>query len=52
MHTLRFVIECAWIVFWIYWLVAASGKRNLATTFPRTYPEYRSRTKMLIPFLL
>jgi protein-S-isoprenylcysteine O-methyltransferase Ste14 len=27
-------------------------ERNLATTFPATYPEYRSRTKMLIPFLL
>jgi protein-S-isoprenylcysteine O-methyltransferase Ste14 len=27
-------------------------ERNLASTFPETYPEYRSRTKMLIPFLL
>jgi protein-S-isoprenylcysteine O-methyltransferase Ste14 len=27
-------------------------ERNLATTFPKTYPEYRSKTKMLIPFLL
>jgi protein-S-isoprenylcysteine O-methyltransferase Ste14 len=27
-------------------------ERNLAATFPKTYPEYRSRTKMLIPFLL
>jgi protein-S-isoprenylcysteine O-methyltransferase Ste14 len=27
-------------------------ERNLATTFPTVYPEYRSRTKMLIPFLL
>ncbi|HET9082738.1 MAG TPA: isoprenylcysteine carboxylmethyltransferase family protein [Trebonia sp.] len=27
-------------------------ERNLAATFPETYPEYRSRTKMLIPFLL
>jgi protein-S-isoprenylcysteine O-methyltransferase Ste14 len=27
-------------------------ERNLAATFPDTYPEYRSRTKMLIPFLL
>ena len=26
--------------------------RNLAATFPKAYPEYRSRTKMLIPFLL
>jgi protein-S-isoprenylcysteine O-methyltransferase Ste14 len=27
-------------------------ERNLATTFPTAYPEYKSRTKMLIPFLL
>ena len=27
-------------------------ERNLAATFPTTYPEYKSRTKMIIPFLL
>jgi protein-S-isoprenylcysteine O-methyltransferase Ste14 len=27
-------------------------ERNLAATFPTAYPEYRSKTKMLIPFLL
>jgi len=27
-------------------------ERNLAATFPKAYPKYRSRTKMLIPFLL
>jgi len=27
-------------------------ERNLAAAFPTAYPEYRSRTKMLIPFLL
>jgi protein-S-isoprenylcysteine O-methyltransferase Ste14 len=27
-------------------------ERNLAATFPVAYPEYRSRTKMLIPFIL
>jgi protein-S-isoprenylcysteine O-methyltransferase Ste14 len=27
-------------------------ERNLVTTFPQAYPEYRSRTKMIIPFLL
>lgn len=27
-------------------------ERNLAASFPKEYPEYRSRTKMLIPFLL
>jgi protein-S-isoprenylcysteine O-methyltransferase Ste14 len=27
-------------------------ERNLTSTFPGAYPEYRTRTKMLIPFLL
>jgi protein-S-isoprenylcysteine O-methyltransferase Ste14 len=27
-------------------------ERNLASTFPAAYPQYRARTKMLIPFLL
>jgi len=27
-------------------------ERNLTATFPNAYPEYASRTKMLIPFLL
>jgi protein-S-isoprenylcysteine O-methyltransferase Ste14 len=27
-------------------------ERNLSATFPTAYPEYRSKTKMLIPFLL
>jgi protein-S-isoprenylcysteine O-methyltransferase Ste14 len=27
-------------------------ERNLAVTFPDAYPEYKRRTKMLIPFLL
>jgi protein-S-isoprenylcysteine O-methyltransferase Ste14 len=27
-------------------------ERNLTDTFPEAYPKYRSRTKMLIPFLL
>jgi protein-S-isoprenylcysteine O-methyltransferase Ste14 len=27
-------------------------ERNLVATFPKAYPEYKSRTKMLIPFLL
>ncbi len=27
-------------------------ERNLTVTFPHAYPEYKGRTKMLIPFLL
>lgn len=32
MHTLRFVIGCAWIVFWIYWLAyAATSKQSVSS---------------------
>ena len=27
MHTLKLVISCAWIVFWIYWLVSAGNSK-------------------------
>ena len=27
-------------------------ERNLTDTFPTAYPEYKSRTKMLVPFVL
>lgn len=27
-------------------------ERNLVATFPQAYPEYKNRTKMLLPFLL
>jgi protein-S-isoprenylcysteine O-methyltransferase Ste14 len=27
-------------------------ERNLTAAFPTAYPQYKSRTKMLIPFLL
>jgi protein-S-isoprenylcysteine O-methyltransferase Ste14 len=42
MHALKLVIGCAWLV----------EERNLAATFSTVYPEYKSRTKMIIPFLL
>ena len=28
MHTLKLVISCAWIVFWIYWLVSAANSKE------------------------
>jgi protein-S-isoprenylcysteine O-methyltransferase Ste14 len=31
---------------------ATVEERNLASTFPSTYPQYRAATRMLIPFLL
>jgi protein-S-isoprenylcysteine O-methyltransferase Ste14 len=48
----------------LYWLVAFAvmaayfvysakvEERLLTTSFPTTYPSYRTKTKMLIPFLL
>ena len=37
----------------VYFYYAASvEERNLTETFPAAYPQYRSRTKMLIPFVL
>jgi protein-S-isoprenylcysteine O-methyltransferase Ste14 len=35
-----------------FYYCAIVEERNLAATFPTAYPEYRSKTKMLIPFLL
>jgi len=36
-----------------YFIYAATvEERNLAATFPTTYPAYRERTRKLIPFLL
>jgi protein-S-isoprenylcysteine O-methyltransferase Ste14 len=35
-----------------FYYCAAVEERNLVSTFPAAYPEYRGRTKMLIPFLL
>jgi protein-S-isoprenylcysteine O-methyltransferase Ste14 len=37
-------------VFFVY--AARTEERNLIETFPAAYPEYRSHTKMLIPFVL
>jgi protein-S-isoprenylcysteine O-methyltransferase Ste14 len=35
-----------------FYYCASVEERNLTATFPTTYPEYRSETKMLIPFVL
>ncbi len=35
-----------------FYYSASVEERNLTATFPTTYPAYRARTKMLIPFLL
>ncbi len=37
----------------VYFYYSASvEEKNLTTTFPAAYPEYRNSTKMLIPFVL
>jgi protein-S-isoprenylcysteine O-methyltransferase Ste14 len=36
---------------YFYW-AATVEERNMTETFPTAYPEYRSHTKMLIPFVL
>jgi protein-S-isoprenylcysteine O-methyltransferase Ste14 len=35
-----------------FYYSASVEEKNLIATFPTAYPEYRSRTKMLIPFVL
>ena len=41
------------VVLGVYFVYSATVEEKLlTTTFPSTYPSYRSRTKMLIPFVL
>ena len=35
-----------------FWQSATVEERSLGAAFPRAYPAYRARTKMLIPFVL
>jgi protein-S-isoprenylcysteine O-methyltransferase Ste14 len=35
-----------------FWYSATVEERNLVATFPKAYPAYRARTKVLIPFVL
>jgi protein-S-isoprenylcysteine O-methyltransferase Ste14 len=37
-------------VFFIY--SALAEERNMTKQFPKTYPTYKSQTKMLVPFIL
>ena len=45
------LIVVAVLVAYFYYC-AIVEERNLASTFPKAYPEYKSKTKMLIPFVL
>jgi protein-S-isoprenylcysteine O-methyltransferase Ste14 len=49
--TLLGLVVVAVLVAYFYYC-GITQERNLAITFPTAYPEYKSRTKMLIPFLL
>jgi protein-S-isoprenylcysteine O-methyltransferase Ste14 len=35
-----------------FYICGIIEERNLTATFPTAYPQYKSRTKMLIPFLV
>jgi protein-S-isoprenylcysteine O-methyltransferase Ste14 len=35
-----------------FYYAASVEEKNLTATFPTAYPEYRARTKMLIPFIV
>jgi protein-S-isoprenylcysteine O-methyltransferase Ste14 len=51
LNSLFGLIVVALLVVYFYYCGTVE-ERNLVTTFPKAYPEYKSRTKMLIPFLL
>ena len=49
-NLLGLIVVAALVAYFYY--SGAVEERNLTAAFPQAYPEYRSRTKMLIPFLL
>jgi len=49
-NLLGLIVVAALVAYFYY--CGTVEERNLTTTFPDAYPEYRSRTKMLIPFIL
>ena len=46
------LIIVAVLVAYFYYCGSGRGTEPRVRPFPAAYPEYRSRTKMLIPFLL
>jgi protein-S-isoprenylcysteine O-methyltransferase Ste14 len=40
------------VIGWFFYRAATVEERNLAATFPTTYPQYQARTRKLIPFVL
>ena len=49
-NLLGLIVVAALVAYFYY--SGTVEERNLSAAFPETYPVYRSRTKMLIPFLL
>jgi protein-S-isoprenylcysteine O-methyltransferase Ste14 len=49
-NLLGLIVVAALVAYFYY--CGTVEERNLTATFPKAYPEYKSRTKMLIPFLL
>jgi len=49
-YVLALIVFAVMGVYFVY--SARVEDRLMATSFPSTYPEYRERTKMLIPFVL
>jgi protein-S-isoprenylcysteine O-methyltransferase Ste14 len=49
-NLLGLIVVAALVAYFYY--SGTVEERNLTATFPQAYPEYKSRTKMLIPFLL
>jgi protein-S-isoprenylcysteine O-methyltransferase Ste14 len=49
-NLLALAVAAALTVFFLY--SATVEERNLGAIFPRAYPAYRARTKMLIPFVI
>jgi protein-S-isoprenylcysteine O-methyltransferase Ste14 len=57
MHTLRVAINLigllrALVLGANFYYSATVEERNMAAAFPSEYPEYRARTKLMLPFLL
>ncbi len=49
-NLLGLIVVAVLVVYFYY--SGTVEEKNLTAAFPEAYPEYRSRTKMLIPFLL
>jgi len=43
----------AFVIFGLYFIYSATQEEKIMfTAFPNQYPEYKKKTKMLVPFIL